>query len=121
MCARRATMERFDYPAMNPETVRRAADEGLAEAERLIAQVAQVTGLRDVREHVRAAQRRRSLLCGRPTDAALSSVGCTQMLRCVARRARRAIGPRNGGLASRGGRTWRPPSIPTPRAARVPA
>ena len=46
MCATRATMERYDYSAMTPETVRRAADERLAEAERLIAQVAQVTGSR---------------------------------------------------------------------------
>lgn len=46
MCAMRATMERYDYSAMTPETVRQAADEGLAEAERLIAQVAQVTASR---------------------------------------------------------------------------
>jgi Zn-dependent oligopeptidase len=42
----RATMERYDYSAMSPETVRQAADEGLAEAERLIAQVVHLTGSR---------------------------------------------------------------------------
>ena len=41
-----ATLERYDYSAMSPETVRQAADEGLAEAERLIAEVAQVAGSR---------------------------------------------------------------------------
>jgi thimet oligopeptidase len=42
----RATTERYDYSAIGPETVRQAADEGLAEAERLIAQVARVAGPR---------------------------------------------------------------------------
>jgi Zn-dependent oligopeptidase len=46
MCATRATMESYDYSAITSETVRQAADEGLAEAERLIAQVAQVTAVR---------------------------------------------------------------------------
>jgi thimet oligopeptidase len=38
--------ERYDYAVMSPESVRQAADEGLAEAERLIAQVAHETGER---------------------------------------------------------------------------
>jgi thimet oligopeptidase len=42
----RAGLERYDYAAMSPETVRQAVDEGLAEAERLIAQVAHETGSR---------------------------------------------------------------------------
>jgi Zn-dependent oligopeptidase len=42
----RTTMERYDYSAISPQTVRQAADEGLAEAERLIAQVVQVAGPR---------------------------------------------------------------------------
>ena len=43
MCA---TMERYDYSAISAQTVRQAADEGLAEAERLIARVAQIAGPR---------------------------------------------------------------------------